>query len=98
MSILHLQRTSAFDKNDFAQCVLSINSEDALILIDDGCYNVNHIEFIRLKAESPMIKVFHIDEHAQARAVNIDESQSVPITMSQLVELTFKYDSTITWQ
>ena len=98
MTILHVQRTSAFDKNDFAQCIATIQSNDALVLIDDGCYNLTHSMFNTLKNQYPDIKIFHIDDHAQARAVKIENSQSQPIAMAQLVELTFEYDSTITWQ
>ena len=54
--------------------------------------------FNTLKNQHPDIKIFHIDDHAQARAVKIENSQSQPIAMAQLVELTFEYDSTITWQ
>ncbi|WP_077338590.1 sulfurtransferase complex subunit TusB [Pseudocolwellia agarivorans] len=98
MTILHLQRTSAFDKNDFAQCVLSIKPDDALVLIDDGCYNASHSLFINFKKQNPTVAVFHIQEHAQARAIEINHDQSSPITMAKLVELTFQYNSTITWQ
>jgi tRNA 2-thiouridine synthesizing protein B len=98
MTILHIQRTSAFDKNDFAQCVATVQSNDALVFIDDGCYNVTHSLFNTLKSLHADVKVFHIQEHAQARAVKIINSQSQPIAMAQLVELTFEYDSTITWQ
>lgn len=98
MTILHIQRTSAFNKNDFAQCVLSIKHGDALVFIDDGCYNVNHSLFVTFKAQNPEINVYHIKTHAQARGVNVPCSLSTPITMEQLVDLTFKYSSSITWQ
>lgn len=98
MSILHIQRTSAFEKSDFSQCIAAILPEDALILIDDGCYNINHSLFKALKEQSSDIPVFHLQQHAQARAIKPSASQSTEITMEQLVELTFKYDSTITWQ
>lgn len=98
MTILHLQRTSAFDKSDFAQCVLSIKPDDALVLIDDGCYNLSHSLFISFKEQNPDVSVFHIQAHAQARAVNVSSSNSTPITMEQLIELTFTYNSSITWQ
>lgn len=98
MTILHLQRTSAYNTHDFEQCVLAINAGDTLILIDDGCYNVTHKAFLAFKTEKPNIDVYHVNEHAHARAIAVNEAQSKPITMAQLVELTFKHDSTITWQ
>lgn len=98
MTILHIQRTSAFDKNDFAQCVLSIKPDDALIFIDDGCYNVSHPLFVTFKEHSPEVNVYHIKTHAQARGLNVSCSVSTPITMEQLVDLTFRYNSSITWQ
>jgi len=98
MTILHIQRTSAFSKKDFAECIQTVQADDALLFIDDGCYNLNHPLFNSLKSKQPDVKVFHIQDHAQARAINVLASQSTSITMAQMVELTFEYDSTITWQ
>lgn len=98
MSILHIQRTSAFESNDFTQCVATILSDDALVFIDDGCYNINHPLFINLKEQNKRVKILHVQEHAQARGIEPLASQSSPITMEQLVALTFTYDSSITWQ
>jgi len=98
MNILHIQRTSAYEKNDFVQCIQSIKPDDALVFIDDGCYNFNHSLFIHLKKQQPPLTVFHLHTHAVARAIEFDNNLSKPISMAQLIELTFRYDSTITWQ
>ncbi len=42
MSTLHLVRKSAFTTNDFAQCLSVLDHQDAIVLMDDGCYNLNH--------------------------------------------------------
>lgn len=98
MTIIHLQRTSAFNSQDFEQCLLSIKPNDALVFIDDGCYNLTHNAFIEFQKLLPSVAVYHMQEHATARGIKQDNSQSTPISMAQLVELTFQYGSVITWQ
>lgn len=98
MNIIHLQRTSAFSSHDFEQCLFSIKPNDALVFIDDGCYNLNHNTFIELQKSILSVVVYHIQEHATARGVQYNNSQSTPISMNKLVELTFQYGSVITWQ
>jgi len=98
MNILHIQRTSAYEKNDFVQCIQSIKPDDALVFIDDGCYNLNHSLFTHLKKQHPTLAVFHLHTHAKARFIEFDKNLSKPISITQLIALTFRYDSTITWQ
>lgn len=98
MNIIHLQRTSAFNNHVFEQCLLSIKPNDALVFLDDGCYNINHNAFIELQKSAPSVVVYHIQEHATARSVQYNNLQSTPISMTKLVELTFQYGSVITWQ
>lgn len=98
MNILHIQRSSAFFKTDFQQCIASFKPNDALVLMDDGCYNVNHPLFTAFKTLHPSAKVFYIQTHANARAINFTSHKTYAITTAQLVALTFKFDSIITWQ
>ena len=98
MNIIHLLRTPAFNNQDFEQCLLTIKANDALVFIDDGCYNLTHSAFIALKKSTPSVTVFHIQEHTTARAIQTDNAQSTPISMAKLVELTFQYGSVLTWQ
>ena len=98
MSTLHLVRKSAFTTNDFAQCLSVLDHQDAIVLMDDGCYNLKHSlmdSLIKRGDDSIIINV--IASHAQARALeNIAAEQH--IAMSDVVELTFNHKKVITWQ
>lgn len=98
MNVIHLQRTSAFNSTDFEQCVLSIKPNDALVFIDDGCYCLTHKALTELQKKCPLLAIFHIAVHAQARAISASYTTSKPIDLEKLVALTFEYDSVITWQ
>ncbi len=102
MTILHLVRSSAFSSNDLAQCMNNIVHGDELVLLDDGCYNLKHSLLTQLMVQQPKINIHIIKEHAQARAVDIEEltldQQLKYITMTELVSLTFSNDSVVTWQ
>jgi len=97
MTILHLVRKSAFETSDFEQCINTMTCGDQLILLDDGCYNVHHHLMTSLMKNKIFDKVMIIQSHAQARAIQPQRfTQFIP--MADLVELTFKYNSVITWQ
>lgn len=101
MTTLHLVRRSAFETQDFYQCLALLKAEDALVLLDDGCYNLHH-QLIRQVKQT----IYVIKEHAIARAININThivelpaEQSVePISMTSLVQMTLSYNNSITWQ
>jgi len=95
MTILHLVRRSAFETNDFAQCLNTITSKDCLVLLDDGCYNLHHT---LLKSVPCALQV--IKGHVVARGINVEQHVKTVklISMTSLVELTFNYQKTITWQ
>jgi tRNA 2-thiouridine synthesizing protein B len=93
MSILHLVRKSAYQSDDLAQCLQLFATQDAIVLLDDGCYNLNHT----LLAEITNKQLFVISEHCQARAVVLAKNQQ-SIALAQLAPLLFLYDSVMTWQ
>jgi len=94
MSILHLMRTSAYQHDDLAQCLQVFNDQsDAIVLIDDGCYNLTHSLLATINHKT----LFVINEHCAARAINVSSAQAA-ISLAQLTELFFSYDSVITWQ
>ena len=96
MSILHIVRRSAFETNDFYQCIEMLQSTDTLVFTDDGCYNLDH----SLLAEVQNIladKAIHaLTTHCQARAIN--SSGINAIEMSTFVSLCFTAKATMTWQ
>ncbi|MBU2871465.1 sulfurtransferase complex subunit TusB [Colwellia sp. E2M01] len=98
MNTLHLVRKSAFTHNDFAQCLSMFAQDDAIVFMDDGCYNLNHTLIKSLlERMGKNINLNVISSHAQARA--IDNHLNVKcIAMSDLVDLTFTHKQVITWQ
>jgi tRNA 2-thiouridine synthesizing protein B len=97
MPTLHIVRQSAFNSDDFAQCLQVLRYKDVIIFIDDGCYNLHHplINTIDSKTD---ITLNILGKHAQARAIAIDETLYSVINMKNLVELTLTASSVITWQ
>jgi tRNA 2-thiouridine synthesizing protein B len=98
MSTLHLVRQSAFTTNDFAQCLSVLAHQDAVVLMDDGCYNLKHslMDSLFKRADST-ININVITSHAQARAIETMATIN-HIEMADVVELTFNHNKVITWQ
>jgi len=95
MTILHLVRKSAFETSDFEQCINTLTCGDKIVLLDDGCYNVQHPLITSL--EDTVDNVMVVQAHAEARAIQGKETIQF-ISMSDLIALTFKHNSVITWQ
>ncbi|WP_114325527.1 sulfurtransferase complex subunit TusB [Candidatus Colwellia aromaticivorans] len=97
MPTLHIVRQSAFNSDDFAQCLQVLRDNDVIAFIDDGCYNLHHQLINTINSEAG-IQLNVIDKHAQARAITIDESLYTVINMNDLVNLTLTTSRVITWQ
>ncbi|WP_159819953.1 sulfurtransferase complex subunit TusB [Colwellia sp. 20A7] len=113
MTTLHIVRQSAFTTNDYSQCLQVLGDNDVIVFIDDGCYNLHHHLTDNLidnlidnsnnnltdNIENPInIKLNVIAQHANARAIKINEAVFTQIEMADLVSLTFENDRVITWQ
>lgn len=94
MSTLHLVRQSAFNRNDFQQCIDVLAEQDTMILMDDGCYNLKHPLMTDLLTK---ININVITMHAQARAVEVITGIK-QVSMADVVTLTFTHNKVITWQ
>jgi tRNA 2-thiouridine synthesizing protein B len=95
MATLHLLRRSGFSDNNLLQCVQTLTSDDAVILLDDGCYNIQHPLLNDLILSHQ--KLFIINEHLTARGLtNIEAIKA--ISMNNLIHLTFSYNTVMTWQ
>ncbi len=94
MSTLHLIRTSAYQKDDFKQCIALLQAGDKIVLLDDGCYNLTH----PLLNANIKHNVYHVNEHAIARAMLENNNISQAITLNELTQLFFTVDKVITWQ
>jgi len=97
VTTLHIVRQSAFCTTDFAQCIQVLANNDVIVFIDDGCYNLKH-HLIDDIENSKNIQLKVIEQHARARAVVVDTSVFVNITIEGLVKLTFENNRVITWQ
>ena len=97
MATLHIVRQSAFNTNDFALCLQVLGNDDVISFIDDGCYNLQH-NLINDIDKSQNILLTVIEQHAEARAIVVNEAVFTKITMDDLVLFTFTKDRVITWQ
>lgn len=97
MTTLHIVRQSAFNSNDFAQCIQVLGNNDVITFIDDGCYNLQH-HLIANIDNNKNVRLTIIEQHAKARAITIDNAIATTISMNDLVSLTFENDTVITWQ
>jgi tRNA 2-thiouridine synthesizing protein B len=75
-----------------------LEHHDAIVLMDDGCYNLKHslLESLINRVDG-LININVIATHAKARALGLIAAVNA-IEMSDVVELTFKHDKVITWQ
>jgi tRNA 2-thiouridine synthesizing protein B len=96
MSILHIVRRSAFETNDFLQCIDMLQSTDTLVFTDDGCYNLNHALLTKAQTRLADKAIHSISSHCQARAISSADINL--IEMSTLVALCFSSKATLTWQ
>ena len=97
MALLHLVRQSAFNSPDFEQCIDNMNSGDQLVLIDDGCYNLNHPLLTKAIHKLATSALFVVTTHCEARALTFSNDVQ-GITMEELAIKTFELDSVVTWQ
>ena len=102
MTTLHIVRQSAFNSNDFAQCLYVLGNNDVIVFIDDGCYNLQHSLINSIDSDTLFsnknIQLKVIEQHAMARAIAINEAVFTKINMNDLVSLTFENNRVITWQ
>ena len=96
MSTLHIVRSSGFNTNALTQCLSLVSNADSILLMDDGCYNINHPLLIELLGNRPEVSVSIIDNHAEARAQTANKLIST-ITLADMLELIFNHNNSITW-
>jgi tRNA 2-thiouridine synthesizing protein B len=98
MSMLHLVRTSAFQANDFEQCLNVVQPSDTIVLLDDGCYNLSHDLWQQALNKIALPSLYIIEAHAQARSVNIDNNKVNLLSLDSLMTLICETDKSVTWQ
>ena len=97
MTTLHIVRQSAFSTSDFLLCIQVLGNNDVIAFIDDGCYNLQHSSINNIDSNKN-VRLTVIEQHANARAIAINDAMIAKISMNDLVALTFENDTVITWQ
>ncbi len=95
--MLHIIRTSAFTSKVLEQCLSMCLSDDSILLMDDGCYNLNHALLLEAHAKQSTITVYFISLHASARAKKNTNDAFNAITLTEVLALVFQHDNSITW-
>jgi len=95
MTTIHIIRTSPFHTNKVKLCLTTLTQNDSVLLIDDGCYLLNHqiLETIKQITE----QIYVIESHSLARGLETNESAQY-ICFKTLNELIFTHNNSITWQ
>ena len=97
MAMLHIIRSSGYNSNALEQCLNMLLPNDSILLMDDGCYNLNHKMLLKAQSASPVLSIYFIEHHANARAQNNINNKPIPTTLTQVVTLLFQHDNSITW-
>lgn len=97
MAMLHIIRSSGFTSNALTQCLNMTLPEDTILLMDDGCYNLNHPMMLEAQFKQQELAVYYISLHASARAQSSNQSSFTAIDLDDVLGLIFKHDNAITW-
>ena len=96
--MLHLVRTSAFQTADFQECLNVVKTNDTIVLLDDGCYNLNHELWQEALNKVALPALYIIEAHAQARAVTVDKDKINTLSLDALMTLICETQKSVTWQ
>lgn len=97
MAMLHIVRDSGFTSNALAQCLNMSLPQDAILLMDDGCYNLQHPLLLAALTKQPDISIYFVSLHANARAQGSEQTLFTAITFDDVLKLIFTFDNSITW-
>ncbi|GLX80411.1 hypothetical protein tinsulaeT_37510 [Thalassotalea insulae] len=92
---IHLLRSSPFAVQQASLMLTLLTPDDAIVLLDDGCYLNNHQLLADILAVTS--NVYAITPHMTARAL-IAHASIKKIHLAQLTELIFTYSNSVTWQ
>lgn len=93
MAMLHLVRASAFSGDVLQNCFNTYMPQDSILLMDDGCYNVNHP--LLTDKTFNQHRIYVVQPHMQARAMK--HEHYTELSMADVVALIFKHENSITW-
>lgn len=89
--ILHIIQKSPFSSTVLDDCLKTINKDDAILLIQDGVFAVNHPSI-----NQHPLTIYALQEDLNARGINPDGATTC-IGYNEFVELCAKYDTSISW-
>jgi tRNA 2-thiouridine synthesizing protein B len=92
---LHLLRQSPFIHNDIELCCDNLTMNDSIVLMDDGCYTLNHQLLSKLFLNCD--NVYIIKKHALARGLSLNNNTHA-IDMTKLNEIIYEHLNSVTWQ
>lgn len=95
MANLHIIRSSGFTHTKLQQCLATVINDDAILLIDDGVYNLNHPELLKVVGTRP---IYALEEHVIARGLTPSNSDVNNCDYNRFVALTLDAEKVITWQ
>lgn len=101
MSKLHIIRASAFADSTLKNGIALLKSDDTVLLIDDGVYNLQHPILSTLSNALTKHNLLVIGEHVQARGLQYSSSikaSITEITIDDIIDLTLSVKQSITWQ
>ncbi|MFD2166731.1 sulfurtransferase complex subunit TusB [Thalassotalea euphylliae] len=96
MTTLHLVRRSWYSQQDHQPLTALLSGDDAIMLLDDGVYNIGHPELIKLIEH--VSTVYVIEHHFKARGLDNTNNAIQTVSMKTLIELSLQFDKTLTWQ
>ena len=97
MAMLHIIRNSAFNNNSLSQCLAMCMAQDTILLMDDGCYNLQHPLLLDMPTKHSEINVHFLQLHATARAQHTEQGLFTAVSMEDVLQLIFSHDNAITW-
>lgn len=96
MTTLHLIRDSALSNNTITLALANLAADDVVVLLDDGCYNINQAFIKEVQNIVPLTQCFAVEQHVKARSLPL--STLTLITYKQLLDSIFNHQNVITWQ
>ncbi|MBV4488841.1 sulfurtransferase complex subunit TusB [Pseudomonas sp. SWRI153] len=96
MSTLHVLSHSPFGDDRLSSCLRLIGSADALLLCGDAVYALQPDSAPFFALQDRTIKVFVLDEDAQARAIDIPDWAEA-VDYPAFVELSIHHDKVNSW-
>ncbi|GAA5144022.1 sulfurtransferase complex subunit TusB [Thalassotalea piscium] len=96
MTTLHLIRDSVLINNTITLALTNLAPDDVIVLLDDGCYNVNQDFIKEIQIKVPYTQCFAIEPHMRARSLPTTNLNL--ISYSDLLDLLFNHNNVITWQ